>query len=301
MAEVDFHEIGQRLKAYRLGRGFTAEEVAEALGVSRAVVYRIEAGGVVKIETLERLADLLQTSVASLLGAGVEYYEKVTSYFERMRQAEEDADQVMAYFPPMSHLLTSDSYKRPLRLALIESLASGGSDLAENEAEADAIIAILDERKRTRERRGLSVVNFISAPEVERWLRVGVVGRFDLPKEVQVERRRAARREVEHLIALIEQEPMGVQIGVIDEALPAVAFQLFRRRLGTLVGISPFRLAGDLPNLRFGIATVTGDPEPIRLYEKLAEDLWRRSQRGAGAIRILREVLERTRDLVDLS
>ncbi|KRW95645.1 helix-turn-helix domain-containing protein [Paracoccus sp. MKU1] len=293
MTSIDFHQIGQRLKAYRLGQGLAAEDVAEALAVSRAAVYRIEAGGVVKIETLEKLAGLLETSVASLLGAGVEYYDKVISYFERMRQVEEDADQVIAYFPPTSYLLTSNAYTMPLRHALLEAQSAGVPSPAEI-AEVDSIIGILEERKQARAQRGLSVVNFVSAPEVERWLRMGVVGRFGLPASIQAERKLAARREVEHLIALIESEPMGVQIGVIDATLPNVAFQLFRRGGEALVCISPFRLTGDLPNLRSGVAMVTGDVEPVRLYERLAEDLWRRSRRGESAIRTLREVLERS-------
>jgi len=76
---IDFNEIGKRLKAYRLGRGLTTDEIAERLGISRAAVYRIEGGEVVKTETLERLAAVLETSVASLLGTGVEYYSSSIS------------------------------------------------------------------------------------------------------------------------------------------------------------------------------------------------------------------------------
>jgi transcriptional regulator with XRE-family HTH domain len=62
--------VGRRLKAYRLGLGLTADALAERLGISRAAVYRIESGTVVKVETLERLTAVLGTSMASLLGAG---------------------------------------------------------------------------------------------------------------------------------------------------------------------------------------------------------------------------------------
>ncbi len=48
-----FKDIGDRLKAYRLGAQLTADDVGKKLGLSRAAVYRIEAGDVVKIETLE--------------------------------------------------------------------------------------------------------------------------------------------------------------------------------------------------------------------------------------------------------
>src|SRR5260370_38887947 len=80
-----FKDIGARLKAYRLGSGLSSEEVAGLLSVSRAAVYRIEAGEVVKIETLEKLADLFGTSVASLLGVGVEYDPEALSFFEGRR------------------------------------------------------------------------------------------------------------------------------------------------------------------------------------------------------------------------
>lgn len=290
---IRFDEIGERLKAYRLGRGLLAEDVAERLGISRAAVYRIEGGGVVKIETLERLAVLLETTVASLLGAGVEYYSSPVSYFERMRQVEEQADQVVAHFPPLSYLLTSDNYSAHLRQTLVEALpphVEGGEAIDE----IDAIIAILDDRKMARTRRRLSVVNFVNLLEIERWLKLGVVGRFDLPAAELGRRRLAARVEVEHLIGLIESEPMGVQIGLIEEALPNITFQLFRMAEKTLLGLSPFRLGGELPNIRSGIAMLTADEQPVRLYEEIADDLWRRALKGSEAAAMLRAALDRS-------
>lgn len=290
---IRFEDIGERLKAYRLGRGLLAEDVAERLGISRAAVYRIEAGGVVKIETLERLATLLETTVASLLGAGVEYYSSPLSYFERMRQIEEQADQVVAHFPPLSYLLTSDGYSAHLRQTLVEALPP---HVVRDQvvAEIDAIIAILDERKNARKRRRLSVVNFVNVLEIERWLKLGVVGRFNLPVAEQARRRLAARVEVEHLIGLIESEPMGVQIGLIEETVPNITFQLFRTAEKTLLGLSPFRLGGELPNLRSGIAMLTADEEPVRLYEDIADGLWRRALKGSEAGAVLRATLDRS-------
>jgi transcriptional regulator with XRE-family HTH domain len=290
---IRFNEIGERLKAYRLGLGLQAEDVAERLGISRAAVYRIEAGGVVKIETLERLASLLETTVASLLGAGVEYYSSPVSYFERMRQIEEQADQVVAHFPPLSYLLTSDNYSGYLRQTLVEALPPHlARELAV--AEIEAIIAILDERKKARKRRRLSVVNFVNVLEIERWLKLGVVGRFNLPPAELAQRRLAARLEVEHLIGLIESEPMGVQIGLIEETLPNITFQLFRTAEKTLLGLSPFRLGGELPNVRSGIAMLTADEEPVRLYEDIADGLWRRALKGSEAGAVLRAALDRS-------
>src|SRR6185437_1439965 len=62
---AQWEEIGNRLRAYRLGKNFTASDMAERIGVSRAALYRLEKGELVKIETLEKLADLLEISLPS--------------------------------------------------------------------------------------------------------------------------------------------------------------------------------------------------------------------------------------------
>ena len=277
---TELHDIGRRLKAHRIGRGQTADEIAEKLGISRAAVYRIESGEVVKIETLERLASELDTSLASLLGVSIEYHPTAISYFERMRQIEEESDQVVAHFPPISYLLTSENYPVHLKKMLVESLPSYVGDNRKSMREIDTVISILDERKKARSLRRLSVVNFVTIPELERWLKLGVVGRFDLPDPEIAIRRAAARSEVEHLIGLVEGEPMGIQIALLEETLPNITFQLFRRRDQTRLGLSPFRLGGELPNIRLGLAMVTSDALAVELYEKLADDLWRRAHKG---------------------
>ena len=294
MAMTGLSEIGRRLKAHRIGRGQTADEIAEKLGISRAAVYRIESGGLVKIETLERVAAELRTSLASLLGVSIEYHSNAVSYFERMRQIEEQSDQVVAHFPPVSYLLTSDRYAIHLKRMLIESLPSYIEDRKKALREIDAVIAILDERKRARRLRRLSVVNFVTIPEIERWLKLGVVGRFDLAESEVAVRRVAARAEVENLMNLVEGEPMGIQIALLEHTLPNITFQLFRNKERICLGLSPFRLGGELPNIRFGLAMVTVDRQAVELYEKLAEDLWRRAHKGIDAVKLLRAALDRS-------
>src|SRR5690606_844821 len=100
------------------------EDVAERLEVSRAVVYRMEKGEIVKIERLERLAHLLDTSLASLLGVEVEYYSNALGLFERMRQLEQKSDRIFAHFEPVSLLLTSDQYLEHMRSMLLEASSS---------------------------------------------------------------------------------------------------------------------------------------------------------------------------------
>jgi transcriptional regulator with XRE-family HTH domain len=291
---TELSEIGRRLKAHRLSLGLTADEIGEKLGISRAAVYRIEGGEVVKLETLERLASELHTSLASLLGVSLEYHPTAISYFDRMRRLEEESEQVIAHFPPISYLLTSERYPVYLKKMLVESMPANGGDKTKALREVDAVIAILDERKKARALRRLSVVNFVTLPEIERWLKLGVVGRFDLPVEEVAVRRAAARAEVEHLIGLVEGEPMGTQIALLEETLPNITFQLFRRKTHTSLGLSPFRLGGELPNIQLGLAMVTSDRVAVELYEKLADNLWRRAHKGRDAVKLLRAVIDRS-------
>src|SRR3974377_1062013 len=72
LTAIRFDDIGNRLKAFRLGSGLSADEIAGRLGISRTALYRFEKGELAKIETLEKLAELLQVSVPTLLGVRVE-------------------------------------------------------------------------------------------------------------------------------------------------------------------------------------------------------------------------------------
>src|SRR3546814_20874810 len=96
-----------------------------------------------------------------------------------MRQVEEQAEQVIAHFPPISYLLTSDGYPAYLKQTLAESLPTVIEDRQQARTEIDAAIAILDDRKRAPRNRGLVLANFVKVLEIERWLdgKNAVVGR----------------------------------------------------------------------------------------------------------------------------
>ena len=76
--------------------------------------YRFEKGELAKIETLEKLAELLSVSVPTLLGVGVEYVASAVSYFERMRQIEEASEHIIVLAGPISYLLASDAFDQAL-------------------------------------------------------------------------------------------------------------------------------------------------------------------------------------------
>ena len=289
-----FQDIGNRLRAYRLGHGLTAAAIAEKLGVSRAAVYRIEAGEVVKVETVARIAKAIGTSTASLLGVAVEYYSNAPSYFERMRQLEAESQQVVAHFEPVSYLLTTGAYTAHLRTMLIESLPPALAKSRRATAEIDRLVSVLEHRKSLVQSRRFNIVSLITVSEIERFLQLGLIGRFDLPAREWERRRAAARDEIAHVARLMREEPIGVQIGLVEDTMPNITFQLFRGESRTVLATSPFRL-GELPNVRVGIATVTAAEEAVTLYESMVADLWKRALKGAGGAALLEKILERNR------
>ncbi len=289
-----FVEIGQRLKAYRRGAGLTSEEIADRLDISRAAVYRIEAGEIVKIETLSRLADVLGTTLASLLGVGTEYYPSALAYFERVRQLEDRSDQVVAHFGPASYLLTTPAYTGHLRRMLLETLPPRATRTARDVREIDEIITILTERRNAFHARRFSVVSFLSVAELERFLEFGLVGSLAVSGVDRERWREAARLEVEALADVLANESMGIQIGVVEGSMPNFTFQLFRTPEDTYLSLSPFRL-GEQPNVRLGIASVTSAPEPVALYEDLVKRLWAEGLKGVRGAKRLRELIARSR------
>ncbi len=192
-----------------------------------------------KIETLEKLADLLNVSVPTLLGVGVEYIASAVAYFERMRQIEETAEHVIVLAGPISYVLASENFDRALGEVLRESVPDGIAKRAHALAQIDELMAVLSRRKETYLRRRPAIVNLIAAAEMERFLRNGLVGRSDLPEAVRRERRALARAEAEHFTALMENEPIGVQIGIVRDTLPHSSFQIFRQPDRKILALSP--------------------------------------------------------------
>jgi transcriptional regulator with XRE-family HTH domain len=290
---IRFDDIGNRLKAFRLGSGLSADEIAARLGISRTALYRFEKGELAKIETLERLAELLGVSVPTLLGVGVEYVGSAVAYFERMRQIEETCEHIIVLAGPISFLLASDAFDRTLEEMLRESIpdqVEGGRKRAL--AQIDELVAVLRQRKAAYRKRQPGIVNLISASEMARFLRNGLVGRHDLDEATRAERRKLARAEAEHFTALMAEEPIGVQIGIVPDTLPHASFQIFRQPDRQVLALSPFRL-GEEPNIRVGVAIITSALEALALHDKMAKDLWRRALKGPAAVAFMRSQLKK--------
>lgn len=292
---IDYAALGDRLRAYRMGSGLQAEAVAEQLGVSRAVVYRMEKGEIVKIETLERLAQLLGTSLASLLGVEAEYYASAVALLERMRQLEQTSDRILAHFEPVSVLLLSPDYLGFLAQMLQEALPPGADAPAQavQAAQTAQIMDILQARQRHVAQRKPHIVSLIGLRDLERFVHTGLIGRLDVPPAVRRTRVQAARQEVVRMAEMMEHAPWYAQLGVVDDAMPSATYQVLIGPGQRVLMQSPFRL-GELPNVRNGVATVTASPEAVALHEQMTTELWARASTGAAGAQRLRAMLARS-------
>lgn len=283
-----FADIGARLRAHRIGRGLSPETLAASLGISRAALYRAEKGEIAKIEMLSAISRELDVSLPTLLGVGVEYVPNATGLFERMRQLEERCDQIIGVFSPVSYLLTSDAYDAVLSEVLGESVQAAGGDASG--ASIEPLLEILRLRKTSFRRRRPLIVSIVSIPDIELFLIGGLSGRNDLPAATVAARRRRARDEVRHIIDMLRRSPIGVQIGMAREPIPATSFQIVRSGDEATLMVSPFRL-GRQPNISIGVGMITSAPEALTLHEGIAQRLWDSAIKGADAARFLEDLV----------
>ncbi|WP_158745901.1 helix-turn-helix domain-containing protein [Acidisphaera sp. L21] len=289
-----FTEIGQQLRAYRLESGLRAEEIAARLGVSRAALYRYEKGEVIKLDTVKRLAELLKISPLSLLGIGVEYYNRPVGYFERIRQTEESADQILQVFGPLCYLTTSEAYDAALADAYEESMSQSAGDKASLRASIEQVQGILAARKRMYAMRRPGIIAILSLPRIQRLLDAGIAGSLTLSDSMRRRCRQVAESEIEHIAAMMEAEPMGLQFGVLPSAEPTSSFKILRARDRATLAINPFRADG-LPSIQTGVAMITGADEAVATHQRVAEQMWRESLKGAAGAAQVRALMQMQR------
>lgn len=293
-----FTEIGQQLRAYRLESGLRAEEIAARLGVSRAALYRYEKGEVIKLDTIQRLAELLAISPLSLLGIGVEYYNRPVGYMERIRQIEETADQILQVDGVLCYLTTTDVYDNALGSALAEAADHAGTDRAVVRAASEQILGILDARKRMYNIRKPGIINMIPAARMRQFLDIGIAPAIT-PASAQSDRmrrlcRQAAAAELLHVADMMEAEPMGLQFGLLPTAEPSGSFKILRSRDRATLAVNPFR-ADAAPGGTIGVAMITGADEAIAAHQRVAEALWREAVKGPAAAAAVRELVKAAR------
>lgn len=282
--------VGERLRALRLGKGLTPEEVAAEIGISRAAIYRYEAGQPIRVDALGKIADLFGVSLASLFGVGSEFIASALTFFDRMRQLEATADQISVLFGPVSYLLTTERFDDGLRALLLESVPEAAANRQSLDSQMDQIVEVQLQRKATYLQRRPSIVSLVSAAELEQMLSFGLVGKQGVTGSALGDRKLAALFEVENILKMLIDQPMGVQIGLVEDSLPGASFQIFRNGHSSQVAASPFRL-GLYANVRFGVGTITTAQESVQLHQKVTADLWRNSRKGNDAVARVQEIL----------
>jgi hypothetical protein len=210
-----------------------------------------------------------------------------------MRQLEEDVTHIAGNFSPISFLLVSDSYMSYLRSMLLEAVPDRDPHRTGPVQSIETILGILHERRLAAARKRTPVASLVGTQDLERFLRTGLIGRYDLPPSVQAERREAARREVKRVVDILLKQPIGVQVGVIEDMPPTQTFQILEKRDGAAVALSPYRL-GDHPNVSSGIAMVTSAPEAVQLFRDNMAGQWDRAHKGESAAQVLQALLART-------
>lgn len=283
---MQFSEIGQQLRAYRLESGLRAEEIAARLGVSRAALYRYEKGEVIKLDTIKRLAELLKISPMSLLGIGMEYYTRPVGFFERLRQVEETADQILQLAGPYCYVTASDTLESALTEMMQDIADQAGADRLGARAANEQLMGILAARKRVYAMRRPNMIAMVSVSAVQRFLDAGIGGGIAVSERMRRVCRHAAAQEIEHIATMMEAEPMGLQFGLLTGQEPTSGFKILRSRERASLAINPFR-ADTHPAGQTGVAMITSADEAIAAHQRVAETAWRDAVKGpAGAARL---------------
>ena len=287
---MQFHEVGQQLRAFRMESGMRAEEIAARLGVSRAALYRYEKGEVVKLDTIQRLAELLKISPLSLLGIGVEYYSRPIGYAERTRQIEETTDQILQMVGAYCYLTTSEAFDVTMSAVFDEVTSRAGDDRVAMRSLSEQILGILVARKRMYMARRPGIIAMISAGAVQHFLEAGVGGGIQVSDRLRRQCREVASREIAHIATLMETEPMGLQYGLLTGSEPSASFKIMRSRDRVHLAVNPFHPDGH-PSSQTGVSMITSADEAVAAHQRVAEANWRDSLKGAAAAARLRQLL----------
>ena len=290
---MKFADIGQQLRAYRLESGLRAEEIAARLGVSRAALYRYEKGEVIKLDTVRRLAELLKISPLSLLGIGVEYFARPVAFLERLRQIEEQAEQVILFGGALCFQTSTEAFDGAVTEAWTEA-ADAHADRFAARAAAEQCIGLVAARRRAYQQRRANILAILSEASLQRFLAEGVAAGLAVPDRVRARCRAVAQSEAEAMAGLMESVPIGVQIGLASGPDASGAFMVLRGRDRANVVGAPF--APDAaPFAASGVASIIGADDAIAVHQRVAEAAWRDALKGPDAAARVRAMVAEAR------
>jgi hypothetical protein len=115
----------------------------------------------------------------------------------------------------------------------------------------------------------------------------GIGAGLPLSERGRAESKAAAMTEVEHLANMIEQAPLGVQIGLLQEPEPSHQAIIYRARDRAHVMANPFAVDAH-PSWSIGIASITSADDALAIHQRVAEACWRQARKGLAAAQRLR-------------
>ncbi len=289
-----FNEIGQQLRAYRMESGLKAEEISARLGVSRAALYRYEKGEVIKLDTVNRLAELLKISPLTLLGIGVEYYTKPVGYMERLRQIEETSEQILQVFGPICYLITSDQFDLVLAQIFEEAADATSSERGMARAAAEQLLGVMHARKRMYASRKPSIIGILTFGSIQKFLAQGVAGNIVASERLRKIAREVALHEMEFIAKQMESEPIGLQLGLMAHGEPNGPFALVRSRERAILAMNGFE-ADASPSAQSGVAMITSAEDAVTAHQRVSENAWRDALKGAAAAERVRGLIAAAR------
>ncbi|MCA3361682.1 MAG: helix-turn-helix transcriptional regulator [Roseomonas sp.] len=294
-----FEEIGEQLRTYRLESGLKADEIAARLGISRAALYRYEKGEVIKLDTVRRLAEMLQVSPLALMGIGVDYFSRLTAYLERQRQIEEEADSYLQLGGAHCFALATEGMIRLLRAIWLEAANLAQDHNMARSVTEQALIS-LTQRQRNFDQRRMSITAMLSEGAIRRMLAEGIGAGLPLSESSRAQARAAAVTEAEHLANQIEQGALGVQIGLLQEPEPHHQALIYRGRDRAYVIGNPFPFDAH-PAWNQGVVSITSADDAVAIHQRVAESCWKQARKGIAAAQRLRMLIAEANPLHELA
>jgi hypothetical protein len=133
----------------------------------------------------------------------------------------------------------------------------------------------------------MNITAMLSEKAVRRMLAEGIGAGLPLSERSRAEARAAAVTEVENLTSQIEQGPLGVQIGLLQEPEPHHQALIYRGRDRAHVIGNPFP-PDSHPAWSQGVVSITSADDAVAIHQRVAEACWRQAHKGLAAAQRLR-------------
>jgi len=215
----------------------------------------------VKIDTLEKLAELLQVSLPTLLGVASIYCFRPPTYFERHAPDRRKRGAQSSCWRAAFYLLASDVFNAVWGQLLKESLPRNVDDApSPGRAEVEEIMAVLHPAKENNTGPA-TPASVCRASEISRFLINGMWDASIFPTNCGVNAAPSPARKVEHFARIMEEGPIRrADRGSCRETLPHTGFQNFPPAGPPIAVAEPFSGRRGNRNVRVGVAMITSVP-----------------------------------------